>query len=331
MFTWPSFYYPTTAVFVDDNKSFLTALKNRLPDNLPTKLFTNPLLALDDIKSQENYNLKNQNNIRFFENDFNETDNFQLNNSNQLLVELRYDIFTKALYEIQRFSTQSIVIVDQLMPELDGISFCEELKDIPIKKIMLTANSDYAIAIEAFNNGIIDYYLSKDSPDLLPQLIQKIQVLQKKFFESEIECSMGCLLNLTAQINDLSSLPFYEQVKKDLRATEYYLLDRWGSMLFITSEGIPTTLVISTSDTLDVFSKIADDQDQLSTALLLSSRDHLLFFPSQADHMRPASEWSAFLHPAKPFPGKKDVYYSLISNLKSQPVDIKRIKPQIPL
>jgi CheY-like chemotaxis protein len=327
MICWPSFYYPTTAIFVDDNKRFLTALGHRLPNNIPVILFDNPVQALELILSQNNDELKSRNNITFIEQEYNESD-YQLDNANQLLIGLRYDYLAK-VYDSQRFSTMSVLIVDQLMPELDGISFCDKLKMHPIKKIMLTANSDFALAVEAFNSGIIDYYLSKEAPNLIDQLVQTIQILQKSFFNSEIERSVGSLLNSNSLINDISSLPFYEEIKHKLRATEYYLLDKLGSMLFITCEGIPVTLALSTSNMLDVFSKIAEDQDQFSIASILSKREQLLFFPRQEDHMRPASEWNNFLNYAKPFPGKDNIFYSLIYPFEKQPINLNNIQTQL--
>ena len=320
MIRLPCFYYPTTALFVDDHKGFLTAIKSRLPDNLPVKLFNEPIKALTTIKNQKMPTFKDQKTIQFVDHESDITD--------QSLIGLHYEIFSSMAFDIQRFATYSVVIVDHMMPDLDGISFCRELKDHPIKKIMLTGNSDHELAVQAFNDGLIDYYLSKDSPNLITQLNLKIQILQKAYFESEIERSIGLLLNPTSLINDVSSLAFYEKIKEELKATEFYLLDRWGSMLFLDRNGVPTTLAITPAETLDAFSKIAEDHDETKISCSLSNREQILFFPNQEDHMRPANEWDSFLHEANPFPGRNDFFYSIISNSSFHPTNLTKIKSQ---
>lgn len=321
MTRWPCFYYPTTVLFVDDNKGFLKILKSRLPNDFPIKLFNDPIKALDVIENQK---INNLNNIQLIDQEY---DDFESDLTSQSFVGLRYDVFCKVVYDKQRFTTQSVVVVDQMMPDLDGINFCIKLKNHPIKKIMLTGNSDYEIAVQAFNDGLIDYYLSKDSSNLIPQLIQKIKILQKTYFESEIERSIGCLLSTDSLINDVSSLSFYEKITEDLQAIEYYLIDRSGSMLFLNCDGTPTILAINSIKTLDAFSKIAEDQDESNIAAMLSKREKILFFPNQEDHMRSASEWESFLYPASPFPGKSNFFYSIIKDPTRQPINLNKIIP----
>jgi len=244
----------------------------------------------------------------------------------QTNIGLHWEGLCKTIYNLKRFSTQSVVVVDQMMPELDGISFCKKLKDHPIKKIMLTANSDHSIAVDAFNEGLIDYFILKDSPNLATQLSQKIETMQKSYFESQTEHALGSLINTVSLINDPSAIVFYEKIKEELHATEFYILDRWGSVLFLNREGTPTTLVVCPAKVLDAFSQIAEDQDENKTAQSLLQKEKLVFFPSQTDYMRPAIEWDQFLHSAKPFPGQNELFYSLIYDPAQQPVQITNIQ-----
>jgi len=49
-----SYYYPSTVVFVDDQQAFLTAIKNRLPEDMLALFFNNSKEALS-IVQQENH------------------------------------------------------------------------------------------------------------------------------------------------------------------------------------------------------------------------------------------------------------------------------------
>ena len=49
---------------------------------------------------------------------------------------------------------------------------------------MLTGNKDHSMAVQAFNEGIIDHFLVKDSPNLIDQLVHSIDKMQKSYFSS---------------------------------------------------------------------------------------------------------------------------------------------------
>jgi hypothetical protein len=46
-----NYYHPSTAVFVDDQQAFLSAVKNRLPRDMISIYFSDPMAALNKIKS----------------------------------------------------------------------------------------------------------------------------------------------------------------------------------------------------------------------------------------------------------------------------------------
>jgi CheY-like chemotaxis protein len=323
MISWPYCFYPTTAIFVDDQTSFLNALKHRLSSKLSMDCFNNPTEALNVIQNS-NVTLSQDLQPLFSIDDKIlelETDVIQ-----QTYIGLHLDILSNTIYNSQRFATKSVVIVDQMMPELDGISFCKKIKEYPIKKIMLTSNSDQSIAVNAFNEGLIDQFLLKDSPNLEAQLLQKIQTMQRSYFELRAEYTVGGLTKAVPLISDSSAIAFYEQIKEELQAVEFYLLDRWGSMLFLDQHGTPTTLVVCSTQNLDVLSQVAEDQDEHAISESLMRREKLVFFPKKLDYMRPVTEWRSFLHSVKQFPDQQDLFYALITDPLHQPVNINNIR-----
>lgn len=323
MMRWPCIHYPTTAVFVDDQKGFLNALKKRLPASLSTNIFTDPIKALDAVRANHISQWKNFQPLFSIDNQLSE---IETDYSAQTYFGLHWEMLCKTIYNSQRFSMQSVVIVDQMMPGLDGISFCKALNKFPIKKIMLTANPDHSIAVQAFNEGIIDYFLLKDSPDLANNLLQKIEMMQKSYFESQAEHMLGSLLNTVLLLNDSSSMVFYKKIKDELQAIEFYLLDQWGSMLFINREGTSTTLAVRPARILEEFSLIAEDQNEHEISKSLLEKEKLVFFPSESDSMCPAIAWNPFMHTAKQWPNRNDIFYSLINDPSLQPVQVKSIQ-----
>ena len=74
-----------------------------------------------------------------------------------------------------RHNDYEVIIMDGMMPELDGFSACREikkLKDIPI--IMLSARGEEYDRIHGFENGIDDYVVKPFSPK---ELMMRVKVV----------------------------------------------------------------------------------------------------------------------------------------------------------
>ena len=320
-----SFYHPSTAVFVDDQQGFLTALKYRLSPTLPVIFYNDPLKALERI---ENHQSRQEEKLRHL---FKADDQLPelIQEMSDTYIGLNIDEICRIAVDANRFHEQSVVIVDYMMPNLDGISFCRRLKNHPIKKIMLTGNKDHSMAVQAFNEGIIDHFLVKDSPNLIDQLVHSIDKMQKSYFSSLMENRLGDVFEtIVPFFNNIAIVQFYENLMKELNAVEFYLLDRWGSVMFITYEGIPITLIISTEQVIESYANIAEDQNEIEIAGMLLRREKLIYFPSKLDLMKPASSWKSFLFDAVKFPEQHGIYYSIIHDQSLQPLSVEQIKSQ---
>ena len=322
-----SFYHPSTAIFVDDQQGFLTALKYRLSPTLPVVFFNNPLKALESI---ENYPSFQEGKLRhLFKVDDQLPELIQDGSDTDTYIGLKLDEICQIANDANRFHEQSVVIVDYMMPNLDGINFCKRLKNHPIKKIMLTGSNDHSMAIQAFNEGIIDYFLVKDGPNLIEQLDHAIDKMQKSYFSSLMENRLGDVFEtIIPFFKNIAIVQFYEKLMKELNAVEFYLLDRLGSLLFITYEGTPITLVISTEQVIESYASIAEDQNEMEIAGILLRKEKLIYFPNKLDHMKPASNWESFLFDATPFPEHPGIYYSIIHDQSLQPLRVEQIKSQ---
>lgn len=322
---WLSYYHPSTVVFVDDQQTFLSAIKNRLPKEMMALFFSNPNEALEKI-NQANFSMhENPHGIYEIEDDL----ELDLHNNNEAFFNLKLGQVAKTIYNPKRFSEISVVIVDRMMPDLDGINFCRQLANCPVKKIMLTASKDRTIATAAFNEGIIDFFLVKDTPNLSGQLVAAIEGMQRNYFFSLSQRMLGNTLEMVVPL--ISSQPivnFLQRKMKELNAVEYYLLDKCGSVLFITFEGIPTTLTISSDKIIDNYAAIANDHEEQAIANVLRKKEKLLFFPKESDNMRPVNEWHHFLFDAMPIPDQSNLYYSLISKSIYQPIDTRKVHSQ---
>jgi len=166
-----SFYHPTKVVFVDDNQSFLDAIALELYEQENILLFTNPESAMQLCKN-------NNENILQLTTIEEENNNLDLD-SNSITTTFN---MVNMIYEPSRFNNVSVLVVDYLMPTINGIEFCKQLSDKPMYKILLTAEADSDIAINAFNEGIIDKFILKTHANLFEQLKIYINELTNKYF-----------------------------------------------------------------------------------------------------------------------------------------------------
>lgn len=127
---------------------------------------------------------------------------------------------------IDKFKKDSfdLVILDVMMPELDGFSTCKELKkikDVPV--IMLSARGEEYDRIHGFELGIDDYVVKPFSPKELMMRMNVVMSRHKagkseKSDDHEIFEAEGLKVDFTSRIVTVDG------VKTDMTPKEYDLL-----------------------------------------------------------------------------------------------------------
>jgi FixJ family two-component response regulator len=142
-----------------------------------------------------------------------------------------------------------VIVADYDMPEMDGLSFFRKIKKLRSYKILLTGAADESIAIKAFNEGLIDFYITKNGVDLFDKLDKIIKVGRNKYFEREsaryidiiTKNEPDSLLNLEEYASFIHEYFFRKTVSK------VYLLDSLGSY-FLIDDNKEKILIISTEE-----------------------------------------------------------------------------------
>ena len=114
-----------------------------------------------------------------------------------------------------------ILVIDIMMPELDGFSACREIRkfsDVPV--LMLSARGEEYDRIHGFELGIDDYVVKPFSPkELMMRIEAIIKRYQKHSFKDEdIFRHEGLEINFTARI------VYIDGIKTDISPKEYDLL-----------------------------------------------------------------------------------------------------------
>lgn len=74
-----------------------------------------------------------------------------------------------------RYGLPSIAVVDYAMPAANGLEVLKASPPWPPYRILLTGKADEHTAVAAFNEGLIDRYVTKQHPDLVQHLIRALR------------------------------------------------------------------------------------------------------------------------------------------------------------
>jgi len=315
------FYYPTTTVIIDDDKEFLDNLNLslNLQDDKLVKTFLDPKQALSYLESQNSIYKNYQNYLEVIngiETDSDDKDKISKINFN--------NIWTLP-YDEKRYSEVSVIVVDYFMPQMNGIDFFKKIKNILAKKILLTGNADYKLAVSAFNDGLIDKFIIKEE-GIEENLFESINTFKKRYFQEFSETLLHVFDKGIKKAPQYTSIAFIWRTKNKI--SEYYQYDGDGSCLGVDSTGsIHWLLICSEKDMHDYISIAEDSEEGSLIANELKLKTKLLFFFSDEEKLLPVQAWTKYTFPIHgDFKIDNDIYfYSFVSNT-TLGVDLARIK-----
>jgi CheY-like chemotaxis protein len=304
------FYFPTTAILVDDSAAFLANLSLQLDDALAYKLFDSPLDALVHLNA---VNRRPSLTHTYFSK-FQDTEELSLTRH---VIDLDLDKIHREVYQEQRFEEISVAVVDYAMPEMDGLEFCRNIKHPAIKKILLTGRADEKLAVRAFNEGLIDRFIMKGDSVALTRLNRDISELQQDYFH-QVEQVIADALTVGTHsfLHDRLFAKMFRSICRERKVVEFYLCTNPEGMLLLDANGVGTLLLIYTEKELHAQYEIAFDQ-AAPQALLdqLKSAESLPYFWTSGGHYSAeCANWRDFLHPGREFQAQQWYHYALVDN-----------------
>lgn len=234
-------------------------------------------------------------------------------------LEIDIRAIRKQVFNSKRFSEIGIVILDYAMPGLNGGEIATQLKQKPFKIILLTGEADSQTAIELFNDSVIHSYIRKDDPQFKILLDTTIRKLQQDYFQELSQI----VINSLEQYPDFPHFWYKDPVFKKLfdqiylenKLIEFYLLDEYGSYLFLDTNGNPSWLGVTTEEMMETYEEYAEGHQAPSSVIdAIKSRKMMPFFFSDDDLQIGPPDWEKYLHPAKVLQGKETYYYSYITD-----------------
>jgi len=268
----PLFKYPVTIVWIDDDLLFLKTIKRTLGKYCSIKTFNDPEEGIQFIKSYSPFLSK----IKFLRAC---TEHESYDTLSHMPVDLNIKKLSELFLNTDRYDEISILVVDYKMPGMDGIEVCRFLKNFQMKKILLTGEADHPKAVNAFNEGIIDRYIRKDTQNLSDQIKEHINSLNQQYFYENTRLLLSHLeVEQRLPVSDPVFISFFNKLCEERKIKEYYLIDKYGSFCIVDEDKNIFYLIIHTEKTLNTFVEVYRDAKWAQDLLEKTKRHELVPF-----------------------------------------------------
>ncbi len=305
----PPFYFPTCTVLVDDEFSFLSNFSLSLDSRLAFRLFDSARRALACVEAQRQE-------AAAVEGYFSPISNTTELNPDHV-IQVNLPRLYQEIYNPRRFSEISVALVDYAMPEMNGLEFCRHIRRHHIKTILLTGKADEKVAVEAFNEGLIDRFIFKSEGDVGRRVNQAIDELQRVYFQEKCApLARALTAHALPYLRDERFGELFTRLQEQYQWVEYYLLDCPRGFLLLDQHGRTMLLIVTLPEDLRTHYEIAQDE-QAPAALLevLAQGHHIPFFQTTDGYYQQGYEsWRSDLRPAEIFRGTNTYVYAVIPN-----------------
>ena len=176
-------YHPTSILLVDDNTDFLRSLQLVLKSQFECFAFASADEAIKFIRSEPSgltgftaslgpEPLSAMEHIR---------------DPAERLLHLKVSQLPRLFADTSRFARSSVLVADNAMPGMSGLEMLESLRDVPMRKLLLSGTADEGMVRQALGSGLIDAFYPKHHPALHDGLMCQLRALQLEFFAGVTE------------------------------------------------------------------------------------------------------------------------------------------------
>jgi len=304
----PIFYHPTNVMSVDDDRDLLNTLSAGIDSSFPYVLKDSPLKALDYLRTHT-YNLRDLSKLLSESHD-----TLPAGDSVETLG-IHFPALRSGLDLPERFKKITVVLVDQMMPEMTGLEFCQKVRELnlPVKLLLLTGVAGNVDAVNAFNHGIINAFISKGESQLMKTINDKIKQLAWEQFQEIGNGLLGVLSHQSDVLQDAHFKALFEEIRLQHQVSEFYLLDTTCSYLLIDNDGKAKLLMVRSLSDFETTYEMAKDSDA-PYAVLQSLRDKQNYPFTRLSNPYPVVDgdaWEEIMVPIDKVPGR-DIFYALI-------------------
>lgn len=305
------YYHPTTVFIIDDNMDFLQNFSLHLDKKLACRLFNSAAEAMLDVENATATHLAQA--TPYW------CDECVVPRKSQNLVEVNLALIAKGMENPDRFAENSVIIIDYDMPFVNGVNFCRMLKNSTAKKILISGVADEKIAVEAFNDGVIDKFLLKSLRNSTSLINDYIFESQNAYFRKKtipIKDTLALHADVYGFIDDPDFGKLFHGLCESKGIVEYYLTTDPCGFVMLDETAKCCQIIVYSAEELETHADIIQDQHgpaELYTAV--KEKTIIPFFSSyDGYYAQNIYDWRSSVYPAKRLHATSSYYYTIIDN-----------------
>lgn len=244
--SFPLFRRPGAVVFLDDDPAYLEMLAMVLPRHWHVRLYLRPQPCVNQLQQEP---------PRWEADAWTQQEIIERWRAGSPLIP---QILQYWATQTERFNLSRVCVFDYAMPGMDGLQALGELTDWPGGRVLLTGQADEHIAVSAFNRGLIDQFIAKQTPDISQHLIA---VVQRMLDQPQIRHSHIWRAALTQPQHALLQVPSVGRQLASLATThwvEHAVIGQPFGILGVDAEGRVSWLQLETSAGLAELAELAE-------------------------------------------------------------------------
>ncbi|MDO9404598.1 MAG: response regulator [Polaromonas sp.] len=246
--SFPLFHRPGAIVFLDDDPDYLEMLAMVLPRQWHIKLYLRPQACINQLQQEppvwEADAWAQQEMI----------DNWR---SGSALIPQVLQYWSA---QGNRYDLSQVCVFDYAMPGMDGLQALSELTDWPGGRVLLTGQADEHVAVSAFNRGLIDQFIAKQTPDISQHLIA---VVQRMLDRPQLRHSQIWRAALTQPQHALLQVPSVARQLSAFAAShwvEHVVIGQPFGILGMDADGLVSWLQLESAAGLADLAELAESQ-----------------------------------------------------------------------
>lgn len=315
------YFYPTTVALIDDDVRFLESFEALLARDFIVRRFESPQVGLNHLVGADADHLTRIARLGGYatsESPADELDRLQILLSSYVSQLRGYP---------NRFDTVSVAVIDLNMPDVDGLMICRALRRRPVRKILLTGNASERLAVNAFNEGLIDRYVSKHDPDLMTVIAGHIRDLQNAYFRRVTTTIKDALsLKFLAFMAEPPLQRYFAELCLERQIVEYYVRAHPPGIELIRADGQSWILLVLSEDAVraraDAAREAGGDPDMIAQ---MEAGQIVTQFPTEGGYFeqRFRDSWKMYAVPAKPISGQARWTTAVLSPSAFRPLGLR--------
>lgn len=203
----------------------------------------------------------------------------------------------------------STIVIDQYMNPKNGLEILSKIKSPYVKKILISNILTSDEAVQALNEGAINFYLCKNNPNFIQILANYIYEANVRFFSGISTLSKRYIAS-DNPLKDESIGRIFENIETQYRV-KYYKSTNLKNFIFMDefSNNIVMLYIIPQEELDELLNSQQADLASNKTLDMIKAGKMLPCFPSNT--LPDGDKWESYLRPAHRFEGQKTYFYSI--------------------